>query len=122
MKIELAQTTIATKDVQGLTAFYRGLLGESADEEDHDFYAVFTSKSGVGSVAVVPHSGDPKWDHPWLTLGTDDLPAAIAHLKSMGVDSIENSGPTDENGEPAACITFRDPEGRLIMMALLDES
>ena len=45
------------------------------------------------------------------------MAGAIKHLASLGVSDIENSGPTDEEGNPIACILFRDPEGRLIMLA-----
>lgn len=122
MKIEIAQFTFATPKVQDMKEFFSGVLKDSADLDDHEFYFTFQDKGRGGSVAVVPHNGDEKWDKPWLTLATDDLPAAIAHLKSLGVTDLENSGPTDENGDPIACVTFRDPEGRLIMLALSDDS
>ena len=117
MKIGIAQMTIATPDVKGLKGFYEGVLGGSADVEDHEFYYLLQDKGRGGCLAVVPHNGDEQWDKPWLTLATDDMAGAIAHLASLGITEIENSGPTDEDGNPIACILFRDPEGRLIMLA-----
>lgn len=117
MRIWIEEYTMATKTVAELRDFYGKVLGESAAVEDHEFFYKLRDKENRGCLAVVPHNGDAKWDSPWVILGTDDLPAAITYLKEMGVDSIENSGPTDDDGNPVACITFRDPEGRLIMMA-----
>lgn len=118
MQIKIAQMTIASPEPKALKEFYARALQSSAKEEDHEFYWTFTDKNEGGCLAVVPHNGDSKWDKPWLTLATDDLAAAIEHFKSVGATDIQNSGPTNENGEPIACVTLRDPEGRLIMLAV----
>ena len=120
MKIQIAQFTFATKNVNTLKDFYSAALGSSAELEDHEYFYTFDDKEKGGCIAVVPHNGDEMWDKPWLTLATDDLPAAIEHMKSVGATDIENSGPTDDEGNPIACVTLRDPEGRLIMLAISD--
>ncbi len=121
MKIVLAQFTFASQKFRELKDYYQGILRESATLGDHEFYYTLQDKEDGGCLALVPHNGDATWDHPWLTLATDDFPAAIAHLKSLGITKIENSGPADEQGNPTHCVLFRDPEGRLIMLARLEE-
>lgn len=118
MRIWIEEFTMATKKVADLKSFYERLLDESVDVEDHEFFWKLRDKENKGCLGVVPHNGDPKWDQPWLILGTDDMPGALAYLKELGVTDLENSGPTDDDGNPIACVTFRDPEGRLIMMAV----
>lgn len=117
MKIKIAQFVFATPEVKTMKDFYSKTLGSSADVEDHSYFFSFEDKDGGGSIAVVPHNGESKWDQPWLTLATDDLTAAIKHMKAAGATDIQNSGPTDDDGQPVACVTMRDPEGRLIMLA-----
>ncbi|MDF1667769.1 MAG: VOC family protein [Planctomycetota bacterium] len=118
MHIKIAQFTFATPDVQKMKDFYSSSLGSSAELEDHKFFFTFNDREKGGCIAVVPHNGDKMWDKPWLTLSTDDLPVAIEHMKKAGATDIQNSGPTDDNGQPIACVTMRDPEGRLIMLAI----
>lgn len=120
MEIRIAQFTFATREVTPLADFLSGLLGGTAEVVDHGFFTTLTDRADGGEVAVVPHDGNTRWDRPWLTLATDDLPAALAHLARLGVTDVENSGPTDDEGNPIACVTFRDPEGRLIMLAASD--
>ena len=120
MKIVLAQFTIATPDVSGVKTFWADVLGDSVNVGDHQFFYTLDDKEEGTSLAIVPHNGDEKWDKPWITLATDDFPAALAHLKSLGITEIENSGPTDDEGNPIACVLFRDPENRLIMLATME--
>ena len=116
MRIGVADFCLATKDVARLKAFYDGLLSDGA-VEDHQYFFRIADAANPSVVSTVPHSGDPKWDHPWITFQTDDLPGAIARLQELGATDIENSGPTDDDGNPIACVTFRDPDGRLMMLA-----
>lgn len=118
MRIWIEEYTMATQKVAELKAFYERLLGESVEVEDHEFFFKLRDAKNQGCLAIVPHNGDEKWDRPWVILGTDDLPAALQHLEAIGATQVENSGPTDDEGNPIACVTFRDPEGRLLMMAV----
>jgi hypothetical protein len=120
MKIEIAEITIATKDVPGLKTFFAGLLGEGCEVADHDFFFKLTDQAKEGCISVVPHNGDTKWDKPWITFATDDMAGALSHLEAIGATDVQNSGPTDDDGNPIACVTFRDPEGRLMMLATSD--
>lgn len=117
MRISIAEITLASPEMTTVRDFFAGVLGASADLEDHDYFYKLRDVGNEGCIAVVPHNGDPKWDRPWITLSTDDMPAALKHLRALGVTDIENSGPTDDDGNPIACVTFRDPEDRLIMLA-----
>ncbi len=121
MRIVIAQFTFATPETARLKDFFSTVLGDSATLEDHDFYCTFQDKSEGATIAVVPHNGDEMWDKPWLTLATDDFPAALEHIRKSGASDIRNSGPTDAEGNPTHCVTFRDPDGRLVMLALLAE-
>ena len=38
MKIQVADTTIASKDTKTMTEFYKNLFGSSASVEDHGFF------------------------------------------------------------------------------------
>ncbi len=118
MRIHIADFTIATQDVAGLKGFYAALLGPKAGIQDHEFWYSIADEAGRGGVAVVPHDGNEMWDRPWITFLTDDFPAALDHLRKSGAQDIRNSGPTDDDGNPIGCVTFRDPEGRLMMLAL----
>jgi catechol 2,3-dioxygenase-like lactoylglutathione lyase family enzyme len=118
MKIWLNETTIATQNVKRLADFYSGLLGEKGELEHRDFFYTIKDLESQGQLSMVPHNGDKKWDQPWVSLSTDDLPNAIIHLKELGVsdDHIESFGPVDENDNPVHGVCFRDPDGRLMMM------
>lgn len=122
MKIKIAETTIASKDVKAQTRFYQTLLGEKAEIIDSEFFFQVKDPVSGHQICLVPHNGDPKWDAPWLTFYTDDLNAAIAHLKStLTVTQIENFGDQHPNGEPKTGVCFIDPEGHLMMLLYDDE-
>lgn len=118
MRINICETTIATDNVKELKNFYSNLLGDESKFEDHDFYCTVKDKKTSGQISLVPHNGDKRWAQPWLSLRTDDLAAAIEHIKTSGVaeSDIEIFGATDESGEPVEGVTFKDPDGRIVMM------
>jgi predicted enzyme related to lactoylglutathione lyase len=116
MQIGIADFTLATQDVLRLKAFYAALL-DGCPVEDHTYFFKIEDTGSKPMIATVPHNGDPKWDHPWVTFKTDDLASAIERLEAIGATDIQNSGPTNDAGEPIACVTFRDPDDRLMMLA-----
>ena len=118
MKIEIAQFTFATPDLERLRDFYAGILGDEGVVEDHEFYFTLYDGGKGGCLAVVPHNGDEMWDKPWVTFATDDMAGALKHLASLGITEMDSCGPVDDEGNPTACVTFRDPDGRLVMLAI----
>ena len=123
MKIQLNETIIATKDVEKTKEFYERLLQGKAEVEHHEFFYTLLDRRAGGQLSFVPHNGDPKWDSPWLSISTDNLNMAIAYLKSIGVDesTIEHFGETNDDGSPLTGVTFRDPDGRLLMLLYDDQ-
>ena len=118
MKIQLTETIIATEDVEATKEFYRKLFLDAPQVELHDFFYTLKDNRTGSQVSFVPHNGEPKWDSPWLSISTDDLGAAISHLLDIGVEekSIEHFGESNPDGSPMTGVTFRDPDGRLLML------
>ena len=118
MKIQICETTISTKNIDKIKDFYSDVLGQNAGVEHLGFFYKVKDKQSLGTVCIVPHNGESKWNEPWITFSTDDLPKAIEHIRTTGIDAtkIETFGAADEAGNPVNGITFRDPDGRLVML------
>lgn len=123
MKIQLNETIIASADVVKTKEFYEKLFQGETRFDFHDFFYTMYDKRSTSQLSVVPHNGDPKWDSPWLSVVTDNLGEAIAHILDIGVDekSIEHFGETNPDGSPMTGVTFRDPDGRLLMLLYDDK-
>lgn len=121
MKIQICETTIATKNVETLKDFYCSLLGDDADVQHLEFFYKIKDKNSGSILCIVPHNGESKWDAPWVTFLTDDLKGAIAQLKVSRASDIENFGAEAENGDPITGVCFKDPDDRLMMLLYDDE-
>jgi catechol 2,3-dioxygenase-like lactoylglutathione lyase family enzyme len=117
MAISIDEVTIATKDIDQLKNFYARLIDKS-DIKHNEFFYTIKDQATHAQVSIVPHNGDQKWNEPWLTLTTDDLPSAMDRLVTAGVqpEHIEKFSASNSEGLPVHGVCFRDPDGRLVMM------
>lgn len=108
MSIKLHEVCIASKNIEKMKEFYSNVMSEGTKVDfKHDFF--YTLQNSDKQISIVPHNGDAQWDKPWLTLTSDNIEEAITHIKGLGVDesTIERM--------PLG-ITFRDPDGHLVMI------
>ena len=133
MNLEYMYTRLNVKNFQVCKAFYQNVLGLSTKfEDDMDEYVEFDT----GSVLITLFNReklpdfigreeeldyDPQSAKVVLSFKVQNLKAAIAHLKSHGVEML--NPPTDYPDRGFISTCFRDPDGNLIeleqMMELL---
>ena len=107
--IELSGVMLFVKDMKGLIAFYRDVIGLSPDEDqpfpEHRF---FRFKTGVGTLCL--HSASkPNEGRQKLMFHVESVSAMHQHIKSKGkrLRKLENS-------DGHAIFDIRDPEGNRI--------
>jgi len=112
---------LPAQDVERARAFYRDVLGfePTRDNHGHLFY-----ECGGSSFLVFPSSGSPSGTHDQLGFAVEDVEAAAAALRDLGVELEVYEAPPgcsfregimDYGSVKAAW--FKDSEGNLISIA-----
>ncbi len=109
----LGEIALFTDDVDGASAFYRGLIGAApvADWPGGAIFAVGDGKLLVHERAAALADGPPDEDHFAITV--DDLDEMCAALVSSGLGLLVE--PRDYPWGRSACL--RNPDGRLVELA-----
>jgi predicted lactoylglutathione lyase len=123
MTIQFREIVFASHDIEKTKEFYHKLFKGNVPAVHQQFFYTMEDARSNGNMAIVPHNGHKQWDHPWMNLTTDNMKEAISHLQEIGVErnDIRTLWESEDNIEAASAITFKDPDGRLLMM-MVDES
>ena len=109
----LGEVALFTDDVEGASAFYRGLIGAApvAEWPGGAIFAVGDGKLLVHERAAALDDGPPNEDH--FAIVVDDLDETCAALVSNGLGLLVE--PRDYPWGRSAYL--RDPDGRLVELA-----
>ena len=121
LKIKSAAPAIPAQDIKRARQFYEQKLGLKPGEEQSDGGVVY--RFAEGGFLLFPSMGKSSGDHTQMALEVEDVPGAVAELKSKGVKPEEYDYPEFKtrdgvvdmpDGEKGAW--FKDSEGNLIAL------
>jgi catechol 2,3-dioxygenase-like lactoylglutathione lyase family enzyme len=109
----IGEIALFTDDVDGVAAFYRGLLGAApvAEWPGGALFAIGTSKLLVHERAAALSDGPPNEDH--FAVAVEDLDGVCTALAQAGMTFLVE--PRDFPWGRSAYL--RDPDGRLVELA-----
>ena len=122
---------IPVSDQERSVAFYEGLGFERRNDtpwgDGYRWVEVYPPNSSTGLVLVPPGPGEPTGVRTGIILNTDDIDAAHAELRSLGVDvdpevarlgapAEIRIGPVEMTGPAPPMFYFRDPDGNALLI------
>ena len=121
LKIKSSATAIPAQDIKRARQFYEQKLGLKPATEEEDGGARYMF--GETGFLVFPSMGKASGDHTQMALEVEDVPIAVAELKSKGVQPEEYDYPNfkSEGGmvdmpDGTKGAWFKDTEGNLIAL------
>ena len=131
-RIEQVQLiVIPVSDQERSVAFYEGLGFERRNDipwgNGYRWVEVYPPNSSTGFVLVPPGPGESTGVRTGIVLNTDDIEAAHAELRSLGVDvdpevarvgapAEIRIGPVQMAGPVPPMFYFRDPDGNALLI------
>jgi predicted enzyme related to lactoylglutathione lyase len=100
----------STYDREAAGKFYGELFGWEVQQLPDMNYATFTTGEGVGG-GFSPITDNNPAGTVLVYIGTDDIPATLARIKSMGGKIVVPESPIPDMGWFAI---FQDPTGNLV--------
>jgi catechol 2,3-dioxygenase-like lactoylglutathione lyase family enzyme len=112
---QVAMVTIQVNDFDTMVAWYRDVLGLTVGWFEPGEFCTLIAENEDGAVLALATDHPDRISHQpggWTpTFAVDDLDAAIAHLRSHGV---ELEGDEEGADEGYRLVRVRDPEGNAI--------
>lgn len=99
---------IGGRDLDALSAFYRGLFGWEVAGDDEDYRLVATGEGVAGGLMRCRDDMPP---YVTVYVGVDDLGATLASAEALGGTPLVPPTPIPDVG---AFALFQDPEGNTI--------
>jgi catechol 2,3-dioxygenase-like lactoylglutathione lyase family enzyme len=122
---------IPVSDQERAVAFYEGLGFERRNDipwgDGHRWVEVYPAGSSTGLALVPPAPGESTGVRTGIILNTDDIDAAHAEMRSLGVDvdpavarvgapAKIRIGPVEMAGPVPPMFYFRDPDGNALLV------
>ncbi|HEX7005325.1 MAG TPA: VOC family protein [Trueperaceae bacterium] len=118
VKHEVANVFVPVLDVNLSREWYRDVLGLPVGEVVFGHLCIIELERGPSLILDQKLTPDGPADiqrgrYPLFMLATDDIDAALAHMRRHGVEVVEYDGEVIQNGH---WFNFRDCDGNLLMM------